>query len=119
MSNQPVQDTKPNGPVAAAFVAAGVGCFVLGLLVILNTANIITGATLDFAKNYGIGSGVGPLSGKAIISSIAFLGTWGVLGFLWRGKEINFGRAFVVALVFVAIGFAFTFPPVFEIFKPK
>jgi hypothetical protein len=119
MSVQPVQDTKPNGPVAAAFVAAGVGCFALGLIVVLNTANIITNATLDFAKNYGIGSGVGPLSGKVIFSTIAFLATWGVLGFVWRGKEINFGRAFAVALIFLAVGFAFTFPPIYDIVKPK
>lgn len=64
MSVQPVQHTKPNGPVAAAFIAAGVGCFALGALVVLNTAGVITNATLDFAKNYGIGSGVGPLSGR-------------------------------------------------------
>jgi hypothetical protein len=119
MSDKAYQDSKPNGPVAAAFVAAGIGCFVLGLLVILNTANIVTGATLDFAKNYGIGSGVGPLSGKVILSTIAFLATWGVLGFLWRGKEVNFGRAFALALIFVALGFAFTFPPIFDLVKPK
>jgi hypothetical protein len=119
MSVQPVNDTKPNGPVAAAFVAAGFASFVLGLIVVLNEATILTGAFLDFAKNYGIGSGVGPLSGKVILSTIAFLATWGVLGYLWRGKEVNFGRAFAVALIFLALGFALTFPPVFELFVPK
>ena len=113
------QDTKPNGPVAASFVAAGVGCLALGVLVILNEAKILTNATLDFAKNYGIGSGVGQLSGKVILATIAFLVTWGVLGYLWRGREVNFGRAFAVALVFLAAGFALTFPPIFEIFAAK
>ncbi|HET9084671.1 MAG TPA: hypothetical protein VFN41_09745 [Candidatus Limnocylindrales bacterium] len=109
-------DTKPNGPVAAAFIAAGVGCMTLGLIVVLNEAKVIPSATLDFAKNYGIGSGVGPLSGKVIISTIVFLAMWGVLGFIWRRKEVNFGRAITVAVVCLAIGFLLTFPPVFEIF---
>jgi hypothetical protein len=116
MSAIPPTDTKPNGPVAAAFIAAGVGCLTLGLIIVLNEAQILTNATLDFAKNYGIGSGVGPLSGKVILSTIAFLATWGILGLLWRGKEINFGRALTVALVCLAIGFALTFPPIFELF---
>ena len=119
MSIQPAHDTKPNGPVAAAFIAAGFACFTLGLIVVLNEAGVITGAFLDFAKNYGIGSGVGPLSGKVILSTIAFLVSWGVLGYLWRGKEVNFGRAFGVALVLLAIGFVLTFPPIFEIFAKK
>ena len=119
MSVQPVPDTKPNGPVAAAFIAAGFACFVLGLIVVLNEAGILTGAVLDFSKNYGIGSGVGPLSGKVILSTIAFLISWGVLGYLWRGKEVNFGRAFAVAAGFLVLGFLLTFPPVFEIFAKK
>ncbi len=116
MSIQPDEDTKPNGPVAAAFIAAGVGCLALGVLVVLNEAKILTNAILDFSKNYGIGAGVGQLSGKVILSTIAFLVTWGVLGYLWRRRELNFGRAFAVALILVAVGFALTFPPIFELF---
>ena len=119
MSVKPVEGTKPNGPVAAAFIGAAAGCFVLGLIVVLNEAKILSGGVLDFAKNYGIGSGVGPLSGKVIVSTIAFLATWGVLGYLWRRKEVNFGRAFAAALVLLALGFALTFPPIFEIFAAK
>jgi hypothetical protein len=119
MSLQPVEGTKPNGPVAAAFIGAAVGCFVLGLIISLNEAKIISSTFLDFAKNYGIGSGVGPLSGKVILSTIAFLGTWGVLGYLWRGREVNFPRAFGASLVLLVAGFALTFPPVFELFIAK
>ena len=119
MSVQPVETTKPNGPVAAAFLAAAIGCLVLGVIVALNEAGILTGAVLDFAKNYGIGSGVGPLSGKVILSSIAFLGSWGILGYAWRRREMNFNRVFAASLLILAIGFALTFPPIFEIFAPK
>jgi hypothetical protein len=119
MSSEPVPGTKPNGPVAAAFIAAGVACFVLGLIIVLNEAKILPSATLDFSKNYGIGSGVGPLSGKVILSSIAFIATWAVLGVAWRKREVDFGRAFAAALIFLAAGFLLTFPPIFEIFAAK
>jgi hypothetical protein len=119
MSALPSSDTKPNGPVAASFIAAGVGCAVLGLIIVLNEAKILSSTSLDFAKNYGLGSGVGPLSGKVIISTIAFLATWAVLGLLWRSKEVNFGRVLVVSLVLVGLGFALTFPPIFELFIAK
>lgn len=119
MSVQPVEGTKPNGPVAAAFIAAAVGCAVLGVVVVLQEAAILSGPSLDFAKNFGIGSGVGPLSGKVIIASIAFLATWAVLGYLWRRKEVDFARAFLLSIVLLVIGFALTFPPIFEIFAKQ
>ena len=119
MSVQPVEGTKPNGPVAAGFIAAAAACFTLGLIVTLNEAKIIVNATLDFSKNYGIGSGVGPLSGKVIISSAVFFIVWAVLGVLWRAKEVSFGRAFLASLILLAGGFALTFPPIFEIFAAK
>ncbi len=121
-SQQPA--TKPNGPVAAAFLAAGVGSLTMGIGVVLNEASttiknaigVDFNAFLQFDKTYGLGSGVGPLSGKVGIAVIAYVVSWLVF-FLWlRGKEVNFRSYFVAALVLVALGFALTFPPIFEIF---
>jgi hypothetical protein len=106
--------TKPNGPVVAAFVAAGIGATVVGLFVVLNEVSTEVNDFLKFDENYGIGSGVGPLSGKVILGTIAFLVSWVVLHLVFRGKEVNFTRWLGVALVFVLIGFALTFPPIFE-----
>ena len=117
--SQQSADTKPNGPVAAVFVAAGIGSFVLGLTIVLNEAKILTSTFLDFSKSYGIGSGVGPLSGKTILAVIAFIVSWAILAVLWRGKEVNFGRAFAASLILLGLGFAFTFPPIFELFVVK
>jgi hypothetical protein len=111
--------TKPNGPVAAAFLASGVGTLVLGIFVALNELGGDISKFLDFSKNYGIGSGVGPLSGKVILATIAFIVSWVILHVLWRGKEVNFNRVLTVALVLVAAGFLLTFPPVFDVFAPK
>jgi hypothetical protein len=114
--------TKPNGPVAAVFLAAGIASLTLGIMVVIVEAFPAAAGTtsfFDFAKLYGIGSGVGALSGKVIISVLAFAVSWVVLHLLWRGKEVNFGRVFGAALVLVALGFLLTFPPVFDVFAPK
>ena len=111
-------DTKPNGPAAAAFLAAGVGAFVLGLMVTLAEASKDFKTFLDFSKNYGIGSGVGPLSGKVIIAVAAYFISWIVLAFAQRGREIAFGKAFMVMLILLGLGFALTFPPIYTAFAP-
>jgi hypothetical protein len=112
-------DTKPNGPVAAAFLAGGIGSLALGLVVCLNELGGDVSKLLAFDKNFGLGSGVGPLSGKALVAVLAFLISWAILHFVWRGKEVAFGRIFTIALVLVAVGFLLTFPPVFMVFVPK
>ena len=110
-------DTKPNGPVAAAFLAAGIGALALGIMVVVAEAlGQDAGKYLDFSKNYGLGSGVGPLSGKVTIAIVAYVISWVVLHLAFRGKELPFGRVFVVSLILLAIGFALTFPPIFEVF---
>jgi len=106
--------TKPNGPVAAVFVAAGIGSTVMGLLVVLAEISKDISNFLKFDANFGIGSGVGPLSGKALLATIAFFGSWIVLHYLNRGKEVDFNKWLTAALVLVLVGFALTFPPVFE-----
>jgi hypothetical protein len=106
--------TKPNGPVAAAFVAAGIGSLVLGIFVVLNEVSPEISNFLKFDVNYGLGKGVGPLSGKIFLGTAAFLVSWVVLHRVARGKEVNFGRWFAIALVLVFAGFALTFPPIFE-----
>ena len=111
-------DTKPNGPVAAAFVATGIGELVLGLMVTLAEMNAAIRSFLDFSKSYGLGNGVGPLSGKVAVAVVAYIVSWVVLHFLWREKEIQFRTWFGTALALVAIGFALTFPPIFLLFAP-
>ena len=119
-------DTKPNGPVVAAFLAAGIASFVIGIGVVLNEASatiksaigIDFNAFLQFDKNFGFGSGVGPLSGKVGLAIIAFVVSWVLLHLWLRGKEVNFRTGFIAALVLVGLGFVLTFPPIFKLFAP-
>ena len=115
-------DVKPNGPAAAAFLAAGIGAFVLGLTVTLHEAFPPTeGQTAfwDFAANFGIGSGVGPLSGKVIIGTLAYVISFVGFGLAWRGREVNLRRVLIASAILLALGFALTFPPIFEAFAAE
>jgi len=119
-------ETKPNGPVAASFLAAGIASFVMGIGVILGVASatindaigVDFNAFLQFDKNFGLGSGVGPMSGKLALAVIAFVVSWVVLHLWLRGKEVNFRNFFIASLVLVGLGFALTFPPIFLLFAP-
>ncbi|MEX1169113.1 MAG: hypothetical protein WEE50_03115 [Chloroflexota bacterium] len=119
-------ETKPNGPVAASFLAAGLASFVIGIGVVLNEASdtiknaigVDFNAFLQFDRTFGFGSGVGPLSGKVGIAIIAFALSWVVFHLWLRGKEVNFRSFFIASLVLVGLGFALTFPPIFLLFAP-
>ncbi len=111
-------DTKPSGPVAAVFVASGIASLVLGIFVTLNEMSKDISNFLKFDASFGIGSGVGPLSGKVTLAVIAFVVSWIALHLMWRGKEIDFDKAFMASLILVGLGFLLTFPPIFQLVAP-
>jgi hypothetical protein len=116
--NPPQIDTKPNGPVAAAFVAAGIAALVLGIFVTLNEFSPDVSNFLKFDANFGFGKGVGPLSGKVGMAIVAYAISWVVLHLTWRGKELAFGKVLLASLILVGLGFALTFPPIFKLAAP-
>jgi hypothetical protein len=114
-------DRKPNGPPAAAFLAAGIGALVLGLTVTLAEAFPPAEGQVafwDFSTRFGIGSGVGPLSGKVIVGTLAYVVSFIGFGVAWRGREVNLRTVLIVSGILLALGFALTFPPIFEAFAP-
>ena len=103
----------PNGPVAAAFLAGGIGSAVLGLMTILAETSTGIKTALTWSMS------VGPLSGKAGIAVIAFFVSWGIAHVLFRGKNVNFARITTIALIFLAFGLLGTFPPFFQLFAAE
>jgi hypothetical protein len=100
---------KPNGPVAAALLAGGIGSAILGLVTILVEASEGIRTSLNWYNP------VGPLMGKSSVAIIAFVLSWLILDYLWKGKETNFNRVATVALILVVVGLILTFPPVWSI----
>jgi hypothetical protein len=102
---------EPNGGVAAAVIAAGIGCAVLGLLVVAAAASPQVSQWLTFY------SPTGPLSGKAIVSSVVYLVAWPNLHYRLRDKQVDLYKAFMVTIILVALGIIGTFPPVYQLFS--
>ncbi len=100
----------PNGIAAAALLAAGIGTLAIGVITTLAEAS------LAFANNLKFVAAVGPLSGKTTMAVIVWLVSWVVLHFLWRKKEVDFLRVFIISLVLIGLGLLGTFPPFFDLF---
>ncbi len=104
---------KPFGPVAAAFLAAGIGALVLGILTTLAEASEGVASALEWS------SSVGPLMGKTILSVAAFAVSWVILHVGLRDKDPNPRAVFVWTAVLVAVGLVLTFPTFFQLFAPE
>lgn len=104
---------RPNGPVAGALLAAGVGAFVLGLLTTIAEANE------SFKESIQYNDRVGPLSGKTLFATGAFLVAWGVLGYLLRDRDLPWKPVLVASGVLIGLGLLGTFPTFFQAFAPE
>ena len=100
-----------DGPAAAAVLAASVGVSLTGLLTTLAEISKVLKAALVW---YGP---AGPLTGKTGAGVIVWLILWLILHIVWRDKEVNFERIFLISIILVAAGWLLTFPPVFEAFN--
>ena len=103
---------RPNGPVAAVLLATGIGSVVLAVLVVLAEAKE------KFADSLAYDLEVGPLSGKTIWATAAFLISWAVLALVLRRRDVSLGGVAVVTGILLAIALVGTFSPFFELFAP-
>jgi hypothetical protein len=104
---------RPFGPVAAVFIAAGIGALVLGVLTTLAEASESVASALQWSDS------VGPLSGKTILAAAAFFGSWAVLYAMLRRKDPNPRRVFMWVGIMVVVALLMTFPIFFQAFAPE
>ncbi|RJQ57051.1 MAG: hypothetical protein C4530_13550 [Desulfobacteraceae bacterium] len=108
----PKRVSRIDGAISAAFLSSAIGCLVIGMM---TTGAVISEGLKNMLNWWGP---AGPLTGKTGIGVAAWLISWFILHSLWKNREeINFGRIFTATLVLIGIGFALTFPPVFEAFE--
>ena len=103
---------KPEGPVAAAILAAGIGAFALG------TLTTVAEASEGFKEFLTFYEPVGPLSGKTIGAIVVWLVAWAVLHLMYREKETESRRALTASLILIGLGVLGTFPIFFQAFAP-
>ena len=106
-------DARPNGPVAAALLATGIGSLVLAIMV------IVAEASESFKESIAYSDDVGPLSGKTIWAVVAFVVSWGVLGAVLRRRDVDLNKIALIAGVLLALALIGTFAPFFEMFAPE
>jgi hypothetical protein len=104
---------KPNGPVAAVLLATGIGGFVLAVLTIWAEASTGFKESLEYDLE------VGPLSGKTIWATVAFLGSWAILGLALRRREVDLRKAGILAAFLIALSLVGTFSLFFELFTAE
>jgi hypothetical protein len=104
------EEERPFGPVAAAFLAAGFGVLVLGVV------TTIAEASATFADKLQWSDSVGPLSGKTIVAVGAWIVTWIVLHIALRKRDPAPGPVFAATGILLAAGFLGTFPTFFDKF---
>ena len=93
-----------NGTALAAFLAAGIGAFGMGLVVILNEVGLFAAPTL-----YGPAGGV---SGRTALATVIWLVAWTILHRRWKARSLEPGRVYAATVILIALGLLLTFPPV-------
>ena len=105
--------TVDNGPGAAAILAAGIGCFFLGVFSLAGDASHAIARFFTFYKP------TGPLSGVTTSAIAIWLLSWFALSRLWGSKSVALGRITVVAFVLLALSVLLTFPPFMDLLQGK
>jgi hypothetical protein len=109
----------PNGAVAAAFLSAAIGLFVLGIVQFATTLN---DAFAD--RVFALGKawipnaqGIGPYSGKETLMVVAWAASWVILHVSLQRRRLDLKPWFGTALVFVFLAAILVWPPVWHLFE--
>lgn len=98
-----MESKTTNGSALAAFLAAGIGAFATGFIVLLNEMGVFAAPTL-----YGPAGGV---SGRTTLAVVVWLIAWGVLHKTWKDRDLDSTRVGLATLALVLLGLLATFPP--------
>ena len=106
-------ETLPNGPGAAAILAAGIGSAAFGVFALLGDAFPAINRLFTFYKPSGA------LSGVSTVAVIVWLVAWYVLARRWATKTVAMAGVNLAAFVLLAVGVLPTFPPVMDLLQGK
>jgi hypothetical protein len=112
-SQQISGEILPNGPGAAAILAAGIGSAALGILALANDAFPTVNKLLIF---YGP---TGGLSGVSTLAVVIWLVAWFILARRWSTATVQMARVNMISFALLAVGVLLTFPPVMDFIQGK
>ncbi len=96
-----------NGAALASFLAAGIGAFAVGIVVILNESGLFVAPALY--------TPAGGVSGRTTLAAVIWLIGWAVLHSRWKHRQIEARRVHAITLILIALGVLLTFPPVWKL----
>jgi hypothetical protein len=96
-----------NGAALASYLAAGIGAFAIGFIVILNEAGLFAAPAL-----YAPAGGV---SGRTTLATVIWLIGWTVLHSRWKNRQIESRRVHLLSLILIGMGIFLTLPPVWRL----
>lgn len=103
----------PNGPGAAAILAAGVGALALGVFALAGDASPAIKSALAIWRP------TGALSGVSSAAVLVWLAAWFGLFRRWRLREVNLGAVNAAAFAMLIAGLLLTFPPFMDLLQGK
>jgi len=106
-------EALPNGPGAAAILAAGIGSLALGIFAFAGDASP------PILKAFNIWNPTGPLSGVTTAAVVVWLVAWFFLARRWGTRNVRLGPIVWTAFVGLAGGLLLTFPPFMDLLQGK
>jgi hypothetical protein len=106
-------ETIPNGPGAAAILAAGIGSATLGILALAGDAFPPINKLLNFYNPSGA------LSGVSTVAVVVWLLAWFFLGRQWGTRTVALAKVNLAAFALLAVGVLLTFPPIMDFIQGK
>ena len=106
-----IEVEPPSGPAAALILAGGIAVLCMGIVTTLGEASTGIADALQWNDR------VGPLSGKTLITVIAFALAWAGLTAFWRRANPPLRSITIVSAVLIVLGLVGTFPTFFQAFE--
>lgn len=112
-TSRSVVDTQENGPAAAAILAAGIGCFAVGVFALAGDA------FPAIARFFTFYTPSGPLSGVTTSAIVVWLLSWFGLARRWHAKSVALGPVTTIAFILLTLSVLLTFPPFMDLLQGK
>lgn len=103
----------PNGPGAAAILAAGIGSFALGVFAFAGDAVPAVRSAFNFWAP------TGPLSGVTLTAVVVWLVVWYGLSRRWGARDVNIAGVNAASFLMLIAALLLTFPPVMDLLPGK
>jgi hypothetical protein len=111
-SSSAMADAKqnPNGPGAAAVLAAGIGSFLVAFFALVADKSAAIKSLMIFYRP------TGPLSGVTTCAIVFWLLAWLVLHLQWKNRNLAMGHVSAIAFILLGLGILLTIPPLADLF---